>query len=141
MRYSIPIQFIKLEDGFHLLVKLRVNEKTARLLIDTGASHTVFDAERIKAFLKNEKMELQDRLSTGLGTNSMQSHAVKIGTFQLGKLTIRNYKAVVIDLSHVNHAYGQLKLHPIDGVLGSDLLKKFKANIDFGKRRLVLTSK
>ncbi len=134
----IPIKLLKLEDGFHLLIKVRVNGKVARLLIDTGASKTVFDKERIKAFLKDEKFETHDKLSTGLGTSSMKSHLALIEKFSIGKIEIRKYKTVVIDLSHVNVAYGQMKQKPIDGVLGSDILKKYKAVIDYGKKKILL---
>jgi hypothetical protein len=58
----------------------------------------------------------------------------------LGKIEVKNYKTVVIDLSHVNVAYAQLKQKPIDGVLGSDILKRYKAVIDYGKRKLVLSN-
>jgi hypothetical protein len=39
--------------------------------------------------------------------------------------------AIVLDLSHVNKSYEMIGLKPIDGVIGSDLLMKLKARIDF----------
>lgn len=136
MTISIPIKILKLDDGFHLLINIRVNGKHARLLIDTGASHTVFDKERIVNFIKKEKVEKHDKLSTGLGTSNMKSHLAVIENISLGKIEIRNYKTVVIDLSHVNVAYKHMKQKPIDGILGSDILKKHKAVIDYGKKKL-----
>ena len=141
MRTEIPIKILKLEGGFHLLISLRINGKPASVLIDTGASHTVFDKTRINSFLTSEKIEKHDKLSTGLGTSSMKSHLVAIGKISLGKLEIINYRSVVIDLSHVNTAYSQMKYKPIDGVLGSDILKKYKGVIDYGKRTLRLNSR
>ena len=140
MRISIPINVLKLEDGYHLLVNIRVNGKPARLLIDTGASKTVFDKTRSARFISSKSFEKHDKLSTGLGTSTMKSHLALIEKISLGKIDIKNYKTVVIDLSHVNIAYGQLKQKPIDGVLGSDILKKYRAVIDYGKRKLVLSS-
>jgi predicted aspartyl protease len=137
-RVIIPIKLLKLEDGYHLLVNIRVNGKSARLLIDTGASKTVFDKERIAQFLSEDKFEKHDKLSTGLGTSSMKSHLAVIENITLGKIGIKNYKTVVIDLSHVNVAYAQMKQKPIDGVLGSDILKKYKAVIDYGNKVLKL---
>ena len=135
---SIPIKVLKLDDGFHLLLNIKVNGKAARLLIDTGASQTVFDKERIARFISSRSFEDHDKLSTGLGTSTMKSHLAVIDKILLGKIEIRNYKTVVIDLSHVNIAYAQLKQKPVDGVLGSDILKRYKAVIDYGKKRLVL---
>lgn len=138
MKIKIPIRILKLEDGFHLLVKLRVNGKAARLLIDTGASKTVFDRECIKKFISAEKLEKHDKLSTGLGTSNMKSQLAVIDSITLRKIRIRDYRTIVIDLSHVNRAYGQMKQKPIDGVLGSDILEKYRAVIDYGKRILIV---
>lgn len=129
---------LKIEDGFHLLVNLRANGKAVRLLIDTGASKTVFDKERSDRFLSSENFEKHNKLSTGLGTSTMKSQLAVIGNILLGKIAVKNYKTVVMDLSHVNVAYRHLKQKPIDGVLGSDILKKYKAVIDYGKRKLIL---
>lgn len=134
----IPIKLLKLEDGFHLLINIRVNGKAARLLIDTGASKTVFDMEKSKRFITSGSFEDHDKLSTGLGTSTMKSHLALIGMISLGKIGIRNYKTIVIDLSHVNVAYERLNQKPIDGVLGSDILKKHKAVIDYGAKALKL---
>ena len=135
---SVSLKILKLEGGFHLLISLRINGMPARMLVDTGASHTVFDKRQIGRFLTSEKLESHDRLSTGLGTNDMKSHLLVIRKMILGGVEVRNYKAVVMDLSHVNTAYAEMKQKPIDGVLGSDLLKKYRAVIDYGKRHLHL---
>ena len=48
----IPIDKLLIEDdGSHLLVKAKINGKIARLLIDTGASRSVFDTEKIRSFV------------------------------------------------------------------------------------------
>jgi len=138
MKTEILIRILKLDDGFHLLVNIRVNGKPARVLIDTGASQTVFDKTRIKNFLEEEKFESHDKLSTGLGTNDMKSQLLLIKKISVGKIEIKNYKTVVIDLSHVNVAYKHMKQKPIDGVLGSDILEKHKAVIDYWKKILTL---
>ena len=139
MKTEIPIKLLKLEDGFHLLINIRINGKAARMLIDTGASKTVFDQQQSKRFIASESFEDHDKLSTGLGTSTMKSHLAVIERISIGKIEILNYKTIVIDLSHVNVAYAHLKQKPIDGVLGSDLLKKYKGVIDYSKKRLSLS--
>ncbi|MBI4945857.1 MAG: aspartyl protease family protein [Bacteroidetes bacterium] len=108
------------------------------MLIDTGASKTVFDKKRISNFLKEEKFETHDKLSTGLETSNMKSHLVVIKKISIGTLEIKNYKSVVIDISHMNAAYSHMKQKPIEGVLGSDILKQHKAVVDYGKKTLRL---
>lgn len=41
---TIPLQILPIEnDGFHLMIVVKINRKNANLIIDTGASRTVFD--------------------------------------------------------------------------------------------------
>ena len=126
------------EDGSHLICKAKVNGKNVRLLIDTGASRTVFDQERIQQFVSNETFVKNEKLSTGLGTNSMPTSTVSLKSFKLGDLKIENFTAVLLDLQHVNSTYGSLGHSAIDGVLGNDILMKHKAIIDYSKKVLKL---
>lgn len=142
MAIKIPIRLLNIEgDGFHLQVTIKINGKTANAILDTGASKTVFDKERIALFLKKEKIAEHERLSTGLGTTTMQSQQVTLNKISIGKLEIIEYNGVVLDLSHVNQTYKLIGLKPIDGVLGSDLLEKYEAVINYKKKILELTEK
>jgi len=125
-------------DGYHLITTILVNGISARMVVDTGASRTVFDKVRIESLEKKRKRKLHNKLSSGLGTNSMESHLITLGEIQLGKFKIRKYKSVLLDLSHVNNSYLQLDLKPVEGVIGSDILKKYRAVIDFRKKKLFL---
>ena len=125
-------------DGLHLSIKGKINGKSVHLLIDTGASRTVFDLNRVGNFSKSKTIEDSDKLSTGLGTNSMKSRFTIFKKIQIGELILENYETVLLDLSHVNLSYGQVGLKPIDGVIGSDILMNHKAVIDYGKKVLKL---
>ena len=138
MKVLIPINILIIEeDGFHLQVNILINNKPARFLIDTGASKTVFDINTIGNFIVDIKPEIQDALSTGLGTNTMLSHKAKINRFKIGQLEIFDFDAILLDLSHVNKSYTQLGLPDIQGVLGGDLLLKYKAVINYHEKNLV----
>jgi hypothetical protein len=139
MRINIPFRLLKIEgSGFHLLLAVRINNKPARMIIDTGASSTVFDKTRIALLLKGEQVADNEQLSTGLGTNSMISQRVEIKKLKIGTLELINYPAIVLDLNHVNQTYQQLGLPEVEGVLGSDVFRNYKAIIDFAKKRISL---
>jgi len=60
---SIKLELLPIEeDGYHIFVEAFINSGKARLLVDTGASRTVFDEVRIKAFLdkENNSFEKED---------------------------------------------------------------------------------
>lgn len=142
MQTIIPFQVIPIEnDGFHLQLTIKINNQNAILILDTGASRSVFDENRIKTFTTNHQTEDLERLSTGLGTNTMVSKKVYLEKLQFNELIIKNYEATILDLTHVNHSYQKLNLNLIDGVLGSDILTDFNAIIDYEKKELHLFNK
>jgi len=130
----LPIE----EDGYHIFLDVKINGGTARLLLDTGASRTVFDEERIKAFITkdNHNFEKIDKLSTGLGTNTMESHSIILEEFRLGETVFKDYHAVVLNMEHVNQSYRMIGHRQIDGVLGGDLLQKLKVVVDYRRKEV-----
>lgn len=135
----IPLTILNLEDdGFHLLVEVVIFDKTFKAVLDTGASKTVFDKTIIEGYANPEDVILSNHLSTGLGTNNMESYSLILPKLKLGDLVLQNYKVAVLDLSLINKAYEMLELEPILGVIGGDLLKTHKAIIDYEKASLQL---
>lgn len=137
MTTTVPLHIIDLhEDGYHPLVEVSIFGKPFTLVLDTGASKTAFD----HGALLNEdaKLEVSDRLSTGLGTNDMISSTAIIRDMQIGDLLIEEFEVAVLDLSTINIAYRQLNHPEVLGVLGGDILMKYKAVIDYGAGTLRL---
>lgn len=142
MKTVLPFKIITISDeSYHLMVKIRINGKVARMIIDTGASHSAFDVKKIKSFVKNKNFEKHGEATSGLGTNTMESHFTSINKIKLGELEILDYHAVLLDLSHVNESYVSIDLPEVDGVLGSDIFCKYNAVIDYKKQTLELTNK
>jgi predicted aspartyl protease len=137
---NIPLELLNIEgDGYHLMIQAGVNGKSVRMLVDTGASKTVFDKQRLQAILHegaDEDFEDMEQLSTGLGTNSMQGQVAVLDSFRLGEAEIKEFPVVVLDMNHVNQSYEMIGDQGIDGVLGSDILKKYDSVIYFKKKVL-----
>jgi|SRR6185312_7410182 len=138
---QIPLQIIDLhEDGFHPLVEITVFDANFILVLDTGASKTAFDHDTLKEINKSA-ITLSDRLSTGLGTNSMVSSTAIIHDLYIGELLIPELEVAVLDLSAINIAYRQLGHPEVLGVLGSDVLMNYSAVINYGKQMLTLRNR
>ncbi len=135
MIIEMPLIFIPIEEeGYHILIKGEINNKPARLLIDTGASRSVFDKSRIKLFFEEEEPEIEevDTLSTGISSDMVKSELTTLQSIRMGDLFLENFRAVIIDMPHVNGSYAKLGLDPIDGIIGNDILKEYNAVIDYG---------
>jgi predicted aspartyl protease len=136
---NIPLEILNLhEDGFHLLVEVVVYGRPFKAVLDTGASKTVFDKTILLELIREEDLLSSDKLSTGLGTNSMESFTVNIMGLMIGNLQIENLEATVLDLTSINNAYETMELQRVIGVIGGDILMKYKAIIDYEKLTLRL---
>jgi hypothetical protein len=87
---------------------------------------------------ENTILNTSDRLSTGLGTNSMASSTASITDLYIGDLLIDEFEVAVLDLSSINNAYRQLGHPEVLGVLGGDILMKYKAVINYEDQQLIL---
>lgn len=138
-KISVPLQMIDLHgDGFHPLLEIVVFGKPFKVVLDTGASRTAFDHELLLQADEAAPIIASERMSTGLGTNSMQSATAVIPNIWIGELLIPEIEVAVLDLSTINIAYRELGHPEVLGVIGSDILVKYKAVINYGKKVLVL---
>lgn len=136
---TIALNIFSLEgDGFHPKLEIGVNGQCEMAILDTGASKTAFDRELLSQLMPQENFEAVERLSTGLGTNSMQCYKAKIAELKVGDFLIRDFEVAVLDLSHINQAYEALGFGQVLGVVGSDLLQEYKALIDYESQTLTL---
>ena len=136
---EIPINIISIEgDGFHLIAEGCINGKTARFVVDTGASRTVFDKDKILNYINNPEFSEKEGISAGIGGTDISSFIFDIEELSFGERKIKDYQAVAMDLSNVNDSYAMIKLPPIDGVLGGDLLVKYKAVISYRLKKIRL---
>lgn len=135
----IPLILLDLQqDGFHPLVEVSLSGRPFILVLDTGASKTAFDQALLEEANFGIEIVPSDSLSTGLGTNDMRSSTAVISSLCIGGRQIEKFEAAVLDLSAINIAYGQLGHARVLGVLGGDILVKYKALIDYGKLQLTL---
>lgn len=139
MKIRVPLELIDLkDDGFHLLVEVIVFEHIFNVVLDTGASRTVFDKSTIEQYAAPGSLLLSELLSAGLGTVAMESYTLTIPCLRLAELELVNFQAAILDLSTICYTYNNLNLPPVIGVLGGDILGKYKAVIDYGNLSLKL---
>lgn len=138
-KVSVPLTIIDLHgDGFHPLLDIIVFGQSFKAVLDTGASRTAFDRELLLKSNAEAAIIASERLSTGLGTTSMESATAVIENLGIGEFVVPKIEVAVLDLSSINYAYEQMGHPKVLGVIGSDVLVKCKAVIDFGKKRLIL---
>jgi hypothetical protein len=129
---NIPLIPINLQDdGYHLLVEIIAFGEPLYAVLDTGASRSVFD----KALMEKHVEELVDNHEAQAATIFSSATTLQgiIPILKIGKLTLRGYESVAIDLQSVTETYLQLGHPPISGIIGGDILMKYGAKIDYQK--------
>lgn len=126
--YRIPLT--KLATG-HYKFSAKINKRKGSFILDTGASTSCIGIDRIEQFsLLNEDSEIK---AAGAGAINMETQIARNNMFSVEKLTLSATDFVLFDLSHVNEALTQANEKVIDGIIGADLLKKYRAVIDYGR--------
>ncbi|MEM7085168.1 MAG: retropepsin-like aspartic protease [Bacteroidota bacterium] len=124
----IPLK--KLKTG-HYRLRLKINGIAGDFILDTGASISCIGFESISHFnLFSEKSELK---AAGAGAADMETKIAKNNLLEVGGSTLKNMDIILFDLSHVNGALQQVDEKRVHGILGADLLKHFRAVIDYGR--------
>lgn len=137
---AVPLILINLNgDGFHLLVELRAFGQKQFAVIDTGASTSVFDRNFIQEYVpKTEELDAVQTVT--LFTTSASIHGI-VPKLKIGKLAIKNYPVVALDLDSVNAAY-ESHGHPrIVAILGGDIFYNYQAKINYKKLKIYFSSK
>ena len=184
MKIEVPIKIISLgSNGFHIAVDVLFNhEFEGRMIIDTGASNTVFDKEttvdfceeinfedfsesfsideieehkleEIEQISQEEKIEelkhctngkdegcdvSKNIVSAGVSDHPLEFELARVDTFSIGELKKEDFKALIINLNHVNKIFENFGESKICGLLGSDFLVAHKAVLDFESNMMTL---
>lgn len=139
---KITIKLIEqiIEDGSHLLCPVFLNNRAGIMVIDTGASASIFDEKRILNYIASETVKtVNDKVSSGLGVDTIRVSEFTLDKLQLGELRLYGLKFSALKLDSINRAYLKLGYQPIEGIIGADLLRRFKAVIDYDNKSLILT--
>lgn len=136
----VPLKLINLQDdGFHLLVEIVVFGESHWAVLDTGASRSVFDKTLLEKNIAADDIEAVNTADENVATTLFSTSTTAVATLpklKIGKLKLKKYQAVGLDLQSVNEAYEHLGHPLVAGIIGGDILIRYKAKIDY--KRLLL---
>ncbi|WP_422858935.1 retropepsin-like aspartic protease [Flagellimonas sp. S174] len=127
---------LTLTETNHFEINARINGVPGRFILDTGASNTCVDMEKVEFF--NMVSKTSDIKAAGAGAIEMETLISDKNRIQIGSWAKKKQKIVLFDLVHVNQALTSHNTLPVDGIIGADILKKGKAVIDYDKQCLFL---
>lgn len=139
---KIKFKVFELEGGGrHIAVKSTINGQNAVLLIDTGASNSIFDTGHI-AFAETKLKNVDyDGNSSGFNSEISNLFQGEIEEFKISRYKENNVKVIFTSMDHINALYKSLRFPVIAGIIGCDWLLKNNAILDFSKQILVIEKK
>ena len=138
-KFIIPLKVIELDtQSFHVIAEADINGIPLNLIIDTGASRTVFDGETLENFLRKAETYTKSIQSAGLMADKIESKMAIADHFVIGGLRLTDFPVILIDMNAIKDLYIKVTGTTIHGLLGSDFLLKMKSTIDYKKLELVL---
>ncbi|GEM_PF-1599440 len=135
----IPLNVLSFNGkGCHLLVKANIGGYGFNLLIDSGATLSFFDIERVKKVYPNSPIKKYNHFCTGIGATEIDAWEVRVEEIVLNDLVINSRDVILIDFTSLNYAYARFDMPRIDGVIGGDILWEYRARIDYKNKYLEL---
>ena len=120
----------------HFEVRVRINGKKGRFILDTGASNSCVGNDAIDLFSLN--VEDSEIKAVGAGASNMDTKMSKANSFKIGKWRADKLPLVIFNLDHVKNGLISHGADPVDGIIGADILKYANAIIDYEKKYLYL---
>lgn len=138
---KIPVEIISIEkEGFHLIIQGKINKKKSNLIVDTGASKSVFN-KKLSGKIKEDNINqnIHNLHTTISFSDEIPSMNGIIKEFQIGTLHKYNLEVTFIDIDYINRFYKITVGKKIDGLIGNDLLVTYQAKINYADKSLTLT--
>lgn len=120
-----------------IVVQGKIDHKKTLFLIDTGASESVFHIETARDYGLVPEV-VQDQHGAGVGSSNITVFQLPRVEIELGGHFWELGNPVAMDLSHVIYSLKRHKARAVSIILGADLLRRYKAVIDYGKKEMWL---
>lgn len=114
--------------SLQLIANARINGVPMRLMIDTGATHTVLHSGSVDKLPSVKWIDMGQNIQT----NAKQSMRMMIASLHVGPGESDEHPIVVMDLSGIRSA--MLTPNTLDGVLGMDMLNHLPFTFNFAKK-------
>ena len=135
MKIKIPLDF-KITKTNHLIISCKINGIDGKFIIDSGASNSCIDTNLSSKFKLNTSKS-QENVSSATNTIS-KTYISEKNLLQIETIIYEDFDIFLFDMSHINKTLRHNAIKKIDGIIGGDILKKFKAIIDYDKKNITL---
>ena len=131
--YSIPFKILSTN---HIIIDAAVNNVDGKFLIDTGASNSCIDLNKLEKF--KLKIEKSDETASSATGEINETFISKKNLFFIGGYSKTDFNLILFDMKSVIEALKEKDNIEVDGIIGSDVLIELKSQIDYMKNEITL---
>lgn len=113
------------------IIDARAGEKEIKLGFDTGSARTIIDKNALK-LIRYELSNISEQQIIGIENKNVTISGAKIRNLEIGNSSFSNLDILINDLSHLN------KNGRIDGLIGYDLLARYKVLVSYQNKFITL---
>jgi len=120
----------------HIIIDCFINNVRGQFILDTGASNSCIDYNKSDYF--NLTLEPSNE-SASSATNKIKSiYLSRNNHLKIGDWKSKSYEFFVFDMNYIKTIFSDEENTNVDGIIGSDLLIKNNAKIDYEKKKIEL---
>lgn len=120
----------------HILVKCEINNIKGDFIIDTGASNSCIDYKKSEKF--NINFEISNESATSATNKIKKLFVSKKNKIKIDDWLVEDFDLILFDMKQVIDTIVSQCNVEIDGIIGSDILKKGKAVINYKLNKIQL---
>jgi hypothetical protein len=136
-KVKVSIKIFDLQgEGIHAFAPAFISGMPINLLIDTGASKTIFDMRFVQQKLDYLHIQAHNEAWHSINNSGQMVAAVTLPDIYFNTVPIAAPRVNLLDLDYINTLYKGLNIPPIQGIMGSDWLYHFRAVLDYSTGKL-----
>lgn len=132
-KYSIDFRIISTN---HIIIEAFINCVKGLFIIDSGASHSCIDINKSEKFNLEYKVFEENASSATQEIN--ETFISKKNEFKFENIKSINHDFMLFNMSHIYKTILEKEKIEIDGIIGADLLIRYKSVINFELNKIYL---
>lgn len=115
----------------HILIECEINGILGKFIIDSGASNSCIDYKKSEKF--NLEFEISNESASSATNKINKTYISKKNTVKIDNWLVNDFDLILFNMKKIVKTLTSICKVEIDGIIGSDILIKGKAIINFKK--------
>ena len=126
----------KLTNSNHILIECEINYVSGIFIVDTGASNSCINFLLASKF--NIEFVKSNEIASSASSKINETYYSKKNILKIGDFEKNDFDLVLFDMTFINNLLKEKGVSEVDGIIGSDILNKLNACVNYKKKEISL---